>query len=793
MGKRPIVVAAMGAVLGILLSSWGKERFWLVLFLFGLVLVIGGMLFLFWKRALIPTIFLLFMLGFATYTQWREMTNLTVLHQGEGIAFGQVMSVPEKDGDRLKFRFRVDSWKGVASEEEVPLTIRLRSKEEWQNADQIKQYQMLRLPIRLEAPEEPSNPGEFDYRSYLWRQGIHWLATGEWGQIEWIGNSSPIGKPLNQIREKLSQRIKVIFSNPTAAGFFQTLLLGQRNEIDPEWEETYSALGLVHILSISGLHISFLLFLCYEGAKLLGFTREKAVWISLLFLPCYLLLTGADAPALRAAMMGAFTLLAIWWRKTGESISYLAFALLLLLTYQPWQIYEVGFQLTFLVTAGLLLAVEPLSHQIPLPFARLRIAVAVSLVAQTISFPLLIAQYHEYSLLSGIVNLLLVPYFALLLPIGIGLLLLSLLFLTLTKWIAEGISWSLDLVQNLLEWILQHKWHLWTFPTPGIVWFCLYILVAWGTWYWWAYGSFRTHSHLPTVIGLITLLTLGIWASKGEGWMRDHTRITLLDVGQGDAILIQTEDGKNVLIDAGGTIDFTKEDWQKPYKPFEVGERKVVPTLKALGVSQLDVVVLSHGDVDHIGGLLAVVERFPVGMVWRNAHLAYSWQEQKLMSNIHSKHIPVYTLLLGQTISIGSTVHWQVLHPRSDRLIGEQRKTNNDSLVGLLQIYQTRVLLTGDIEKEAEDRILSEYQLPNVDLLKVAHHGSKTSTQEKLLKKTKPKVAVISVGKENRYGHPHADVIRRLTESGTHIYRTDQQGAITVQIHPDHYQIETMK
>lgn len=786
-------MAAIGAVMGILLSSWGIDQTWLFLFLFGLVFTIGGILFLFWKRGLMLTIFLLFLFGFATYTEWREGENRTILHEGKGIATGQVISIPEKDGDRLKFRFRVQSWEGMLGEEEVPLTIRLRSKEEWQQADQIKQYQMLRLMIQLQAPEEPSNPGEFDYRSYLWRQEIHWVATGEWSQIEWIRDSSPIGKSLNQIREKLANRLEMIFTQSTTVGFFQTLLLGLRNEMDPEWEETYSALGLVHILSISGLHISFLLFLFYEGAKLLGCTREKAVWIALLFLPCYLLLTGADAPAIRAAIMGAFTLLAIWWRKIGESISYLAFALLLLLVYQPWQIYEVGFQLTFFVTVGLLLAVEPLSHQIPLPFTRLRIAVSVSLVAQAISFPLLIAQYHEYSLLSGIVNLLLVPYFTLLLPIGMGLLLLSLLSLALTKWIASVITWSLDLVQEIANWIYRYKWHLWTFPTPEIGWFCLYFMVSWGTWYWWTFGSIRSRSHLPTTLGLIALMVLGIWASRGEEWTRDHTRITFLDVGQGDAILIQTEEGKNILIDAGGTIDFDKEEWQKPQKSFEVGERKVVPTLKALGVSRLDIVVLSHGDVDHIGGLLAVFERFPVELVWRNAHPAYSWQEQRLMSSIQKQQIPIYTLPVGQTFTIGSTVQWQVLHPSTDQLIGKQRQTNNDSLVGLLQIYKTRVLLTGDIEKEAEDRILSKYDLPTIDVLKVAHHGSKTSTQAKWLEQTEPKVAVISVGKSNRYGHPHGDVLQRLTESGTNIYRTDQRGAITVRIHLDHYQIETIK
>jgi competence protein ComEC len=291
----------------------------------------------------------------------------------------------------------------------------------------------------------------------------------------------------------------------------------------------------------------------------------------------------------------------------------------------------------------------------------------------------------------------------------------------------------------------------------------------------------------------ISLILLSVWILGL--WMpfpgRRGLQITFLDVGQGDSAVIETPSGQVILIDGGGSLSFGEESWERRRKPREVGEDVVVPFLKARGIQRIDWLVMTHGDADHIGGLKAVVEQLPVIHVIRNPHPPRTTLERELMDRLRRSGAIVFTAPLGVRWTLEPGVSWQFLHP-GPLQHGHLDQTNNDSVVFLLTVYGYRVMMTGDIEEKGEKTMLRHWDLPEVDVLKVAHHGSTTSTSEGWLDAIRPRMAVVSVGRNNRFGHPAPEVIRRLKDRDITVWRTDRNGAVTVRMQPGKMAVESM-
>jgi competence protein ComEC len=266
------------------------------------------------------------------------------------------------------------------------------------------------------------------------------------------------------------------------------------------------------------------------------------------------------------------------------------------------------------------------------------------------------------------------------------------------------------------------------------------------------------------------------------------TLITIIDVGQGDATLIETTGGKVILMDGGGTLPSRKMPWQRRNKSFEVGRDVVVPYLRYRGINHIDTMIMTHGDGDHIRGLEAVVKRFSIGEVLHSGAPPADKFESQLLSMIQKKHIPIRVVASHDQWWMERGMHAQILHPLPTVSSGN---TNNGSIVMLLSIYKTKILFTGDMELPVEQEVLARFRLPVIDILKVAHHGSNTSSHDAWLSAVKPKQALISAGTHNRYGHPKAEVLARLHRIGAHIWRTDQQGAILVKVDQRGYQLES--
>jgi competence protein ComEC len=275
--------------------------------------------------------------------------------------------------------------------------------------------------------------------------------------------------------------------------------------------------------------------------------------------------------------------------------------------------------------------------------------------------------------------------------------------------------------------------------------------------------------------------------------------ISYLDIGQGDSILITTPSGVHILVDGGGTLNFgQKEEWRIRRSPFEVGAKVLVPLLKKRGIHRLDVIILTHGDQDHAGGLQAVLEEIPVSALLFNGTLADRGSYVELMRTALERNVQLYAVQQGMTLSPDDTTALSFLWPegrdgeasgtpplKGVPLLEEQ---NHDSVVFRLEMNGRNFLFTGDMDLEAEAEIVELAQQkginagPAIDVLKVAHHGSKTSTGETWLEFWQPTAAVISAGVNNLYGHPKAEVLERLQDNHAGVFRTDQQGEIQMRV-----------
>jgi competence protein ComEC len=411
---------------------------------------------------------------------------------------------------------------------------------------------------------------------------------------------------------------------------------------------------------------------------------------------------------------------------------------------------------------------------------------AAMIVSQVLSFPLIIAHFYQYAWLSGPVNVIFSPiYSAIVLPISTLSLLISFVSLTWGSWLAQVIAWVMDVLDRCLTWIATLPKMTYSFSPPSVGWIICFFVVAW-----FVYAlivtdrlSLRRYRYGALVV---LLALIGVLIGRNG---TSITMLTVIDVGQGDALLLETAEGKVILIDGGGTLPSVRTNaWQRSRSTFEVGRDVVVPYLRYRGINHIDVIVMTHGDSDHIRGLKAVLERISVGEVWHSGMAPVDAFERQLLRQIQEKHIPIHMVQAGVQLPIEDGIHISMLHP----VVNVSNKNSNDrSIVMLLQLYQTNMLLTGDIEQAAEQEVMKNYDLPSIQLLKVAHHGSKTSTTEDWLMVTKPQEALISVGRHNRYGHPHAEVIARLHQIGARIWRTDTDGAIMIFFDRNGYRINS--
>lgn len=721
-------------------------------------------------------------IGFVYYSFYDQsnQTALSATHDEQWIE-GEMISNATIDGDRVKFLLQIKKVNGVPLEEKIDCYVPLKTKNELKEAQELRAGSYLRFHTRLISPQTARNPGTFDYQNYLYYKKIHWTARPSTFSSLMIDPPSRLHPRwiLEQVQATLSETIDRTFP-ASAANIMKGLLIGIRQDLSPEMMNAYSKLGFTHVLAISGLHMTVLVAGLLAFMRGAGFSRETSILTTMGFIPAYVILVGAAPSVVRSGIMAVAVLYGHFLNRPRDGLNIWGAALIIMILCNPYQLWDIGFQLSFAVTWGLLTLSSPLQQAIPIPTEPFRSLHSVTLAAQLVSFPLTIYYFHQYHVLSFFVNLIFVPLYSFIItPLGFIGLLLGLIHPALALIPANIVSFLLYWINVTLEQAAIWKGLIFYLACPPTWWMVLngFVLIR-GTW-------LTSEKKKFWIIGMIfSYMLLPLHSYQGE-----KVTVTFLDVGQGDAIVIEGPDDRVYLIDGGG-IPFQpdkKEAWKQRHDPYDPGKRIIIPFLKSRGIEEIDLLIMTHGDLDHIGGLTAVIRELNVKQVLWNGRTPSSEVEKALLALIKEQKISLQLGRRGLTWKDHPGVQWTVLHPSSD----SSESDNNRSIVLLLDAFGKKVLFTGDLELKGERELLDKVSLGPIDVLKVGHHGSRTSTGPEWVDRLNPALAIISVGEQNRFGHPHPETLETLDKAGSRILRTDQSGAITLEFAKKKMGIET--
>ncbi|MBP3038933.1 DNA internalization-related competence protein ComEC/Rec2 [Bacillaceae bacterium Marseille-Q3522] len=618
----------------------------------------------------------------------------------------------------------------------------------------------------LEAPPPASNENAFDYKRYLKQHAIHWILEPDRLELSQCNSlKRPIIAKLKLLREEGIRHIERHFpkdSVPLAAA----LLFGERELIDSDTYETYQKLGIVHLLAISGMQVVFIASLFFYGLIRLGITREKAVTVLLLILPLYCILTGGAPSVIRATLMLMLVLITKKYCKL-PTIDIFSIAFICYIFYNPFIIYDIGFQLSFTITLFLLLSAATIFKKYDNMFS---VIFATTLTSQLASIPIVLDHFYEISLAGFITNLVFIPVFTFLLSPAfyIGFL-LSLVFGSGITPFLLPLNEFLKLLELISKCLVRLPFTTIVPGKPPLFLVPFYIIGLFVFFQQWEKIK-NTRKFLLLFLIPVSLLFLQHFIMH----VNPKGSVTFIDVGQGDSILIELPFRKGIyLIDTGGVLPFATEDWQMKKDPFEVGEDVVLPYLKSKGITKLDKLILTHGDFDHIGGAFSLMKELNIREVVLPAAINKSDVEMEILQLAEEKNIPVHFAFEGQG--------WEAAGYKFTFLAPQKNSPdsgNNQSLVLYTKMGGLKWLFTGDIEQEGERNLLNKYRHLSADVLKVAHHGSKTSTSPAFVQQLSPNIAVISAGKNNRFDHPHQEVLDTLASHRVKILQTNQHGAI---------------
>ncbi|MEK6607947.1 MAG: DNA internalization-related competence protein ComEC/Rec2 [Myxococcota bacterium] len=675
---------------------------------------------------------------------------------------GRVEGLPVPEARRMTLRVR--AWQPVRA------LVRLRVEG---GGRALLPGDVVSTEARLHRPRGYKNPGAFDVERALRGRGVEAVgAVMPPRGVRLVARGEPsLLARVAAWRASLGRHLDESLSGDRRA-LVGAMVLGERGLVTPPVEEAFRRAGITHLLSVSGLHLAALALLTYVALRrLLARVPRLALSVSVRALAAtatipagaaYSLLAGADHPVVRSTIVAAALLGAVIAARPPDGASALALAALAILALDPVALFDPSLQLSFAACVGLMLAPRISGKGPARGLARMALMTGAASLATA---PLVAIHFGVLPVTGGVANLVCVPWTtAVLLPASLAGTLL------LPFW--PGAAAPLLAVAGAASDVLVQAARLFSDAPAAVIAVgrptAIEAVLAWIA----AALLLRGRLRLAAIAAAALALVVGAGAAA-RAW-RSGATVTFVDVGQGDAILVELPRGRTLLVDGGGSFDGGPE----------VGEAALLPLLRARRVARIDVMALSHPHPDHFGGLIAAARRFPVGELWTSGE--------------PSDH-PGYRALLGaleaQGVQPRPPRRWAIgdalvepLHPSPSW--APALSTNDNSLVLRVSVGARSVLLTGDLEAEGE--ILLAAERPRADVLKVPHHGSRTSSTDELLVAVRPRLAVASLGADNRFGFPHAEVIDRYARGGVPLLRTDQHGAVIVRLGRNAASVETV-
>ena len=597
---------------------------------------------------------------------------------------------------------------------------------------------------KLELPANNTIPNTFNYKDYLYHKKINYIL-----KIDFIKKLKDNKNILIKVKNCILKRIE----NTKYNSYLYAFILGKSSYIDNESYNNYKINGVTHLFALSGLHVSLFSSIIIFILNKLKLSEKTSFIITSIFLIFFSFIASFTPSILRATIFFILSSLNKIYYTFIKPKNILILTFTILIFKNPFYIYDIGFILSFTITYFILLLNENVTIK-----GNIKSILVVSVLSFLSSLPIIINLSYEVNIIGFINNILFIP------------LVTNIIFpFSLIVVIIPKLSYILFILTSIMETISKYSSSLLNitiyFQKLNILEIIIYYILL--------ILSIKKNKKLLCILFIfIVILYFKLKLDK-------NTYVYFIDVSQGDSALIVTKNNKSILIDTGGKLNYKTDKWKQKNKEFNLMTSSVIPFFKSIGLKKIDYLLITHGDYDHMGNALKLVNDFKVEKVIFNCG-EFNDLEKELIKVLDKKNIKYYSCIKELNIDNNKLYFLQTK---------EYDNENDNSNVIYTELDGYKFMFMGDAGVEKEKDILDKYNISDINVLKVGHHGSKTSSDKKFIDEIKPKYSIISVGKNNKYGHPNKEVLDNLNNSK--IYRTDQDGSIMFKIKNNKLKIET--
>lgn len=798
MGKRPLVSCTL-ALLGGLFFSEAFFYFPFTLSL-GLSLLLLVELAFFRARLLSFSLFLVGLVGFLIHQiiaiPFSERDLRHYIDQGSIRIIARISGPLQHDEKHVRLQMRALALRTEKQQHPIQGDFHLNI---WKKEIPFEYGDLLEMKIKLRRPKQFQNKGAFQYADYRERTGWSGVANlSNLDQITKVGeDGNQVIKRIYRWRDEIRRRTLNTFE-PTTGAVLMALVIGETGYLPDAVREDFAASGTAHLLAVSGAHLAFVSLFVFGLARFLllrlpeGILLRLTLWkipsqwaalLTAIAVILYTLLAGAKMGTLRALTMILVYLLSIWMGRNRDATTALALACLLIIAFEPRAIFEISFQLSFLSVLFIILILEwrrersdtdDLDPPEKKPCFYQKVFSGASLMMQSTlgatlgTLPLSLYYFHQFSWVGLFSNLIVLPF------VGWFIIPMSLLAALSALLFSRGFPFYevheqlLSVFLELISFFAKQPGAGFHFASPPLLLIVLYYIVF--------LAIFILKKRCNTgrlLLGASLCFGFLFFFRGGIRSLPSHTRITFLDVGQGDASVIEFSNGQTMLIDGGSEM---------------AGKFAIAPYLWEHRIGTINILLATHPQFDHMGGLPYLIRTFNIGEIWSNGRQNKADHYQNFLKTLRSKGLN-QRIVNNQSppITIADCKLF-FLNPEGDELSGELESNNNSVVLRLSCSSQGKksmaFLFTGDIEAEAEQRLIQGHTDLKSSVLKVPHHGSQSSSGTAFISAVSPAFAVISAGRKNRYRHPHPDVLQAYEHLGVKIHRSDQDGEVSFELKP---------
>lgn len=799
-----------------------------MVFLCCIITIISILVYLFTNKINYSLVFLLVLFGFfQIYFGDKNYESKYANLEDEVKIKAIIVEEPEEKEYKYTYTINVEEINGNKKYKNTKLILNLKKANKLKDIPNFGDE--IEVVGKIEIPSEARNYKGFDYKAYLKSKKIYGTIETKKIDILDLNKSNYLDKCLNSVQNSIKENMNRILKEDESA-LAIGILIGARADISEEVENNFKMSSLTHMLAVSGSHITYIV---SAFTLILGKINKKATKVfTISFLIFFMALTGFTASVIRATIMGIIILLASLLFRKSDTVNNLCIAAIIILIFNPYTIADLGFLLSFAGTIGIISLGNTITDKIYMLIYKVskgkinieekaevkqencssiinevmknrainssqkinknnKVLVkilkyiinsfGITLSANIIIMPIMAYSFSTVSLTFWVSNILAGPIMEVVTILGFVVYFISLFSIQIAQVLGILLNLLLTTLSKIAEISSMIPGALIYVKTPYIYECLIYYLVV---------ITMLNLEKIKYIIKIITckyefvtkfkkfievniivILILTIIIKLILNFFPNGLKIYFIDVGQGDCTLIKTPYNKNILIDGGGS----------EFGNFDVGENIVLPYLLDRKVNIIDYLLISHFDSDHIGGLFYIMENLKIKNIIISKQGKETENLKKMKKIIQDKKINLIIVKKGDVINIDKISNIEILFPEQSLI--KENIINNNSIVAQFKCMDFKMLFTGDIEKIAEKKIIELYNNSNKlesTVIKIAHHGSKTSSTKEFLEKVKAKIAVIGVGENNNFGHPNQEILERITKLGTRVYRTDVNGEISL-------------